>query len=233
MAVLEDSDAHHLRAVMRLRAGDSIVLFDGSGIEYQARIRTIDSKSVQVELLSQTVSAAESRLELAIAQGLLKEKKMDELIRPLTELGVTRWIPCRAHRCVPVPDSRRMAARHARWQKIGLEALKQCRRSRPMEIDEPVHFESALELAEPYPLKLLFWENESVLIDHSGAEMRPNGVFIMIGPEGGFEFEEVEKARAGGFKTVGLGPRILRAETATLTAATLVQFLWGDLGRQV
>jgi 16S rRNA (uracil1498-N3)-methyltransferase len=232
-AVLEDSDAHHLRSVLRLRPGDSIVLYDGTGTEYQARIRTIDSKRVQVDLLSQTAGATESKVEVAVAQGFLKEKKMDELIRPLTELGVNRWIPFMAHRSVPVPDPKRLTARHARWQKIALESLKQCRRSQSMGIAEPVHFEAAIELADPYPLKLLFWENESVLLDHSLARMPQNRVFIMIGPEGGFEIEELEKARARGFKSIGLGPRILRAETATLTAAALVQFLWGDLGPRI
>ena len=231
-AELQTADAHHLRTVMRLRPGDAIVVFDGTGKEYQASVRSMDNRGVWVDLQSQADSTTESPLDIALAQGFLKDKKMDELIRPLSELGVTRWIPFKAQRSVPTPDPHRLAARQARWHKISLEALKQCRRNRPMAIEEPVSFQTALSLAEHYPLKLLFWEDESIALTHALAEMQPKRVFILIGPEGGFENSEVEQARVAGFQPLGLGPRILRAETATLSAAALVQFLWGDMGQR-
>ena len=231
-AELQAADARHLRTVMRLRSGDRVVVFDGTGKTYQAVVRSMEDDRVIVDLLSQADSTTESHLDLALAQGFLKEKKMDELIRPLSELGVTRWIPFKAHRSVPAPDPQRMAARLARWRKISIEALKQCRRNRPMVIEAPVSFDAVLRLAEPYPLKLLFWEDEPAPPDRTAGDPQPDGVFILIGPEGGFEAGEAEQARAAGFKPAGLGPRILRAETATLSAAALVQYLWGDMGPQ-
>jgi 16S rRNA (uracil1498-N3)-methyltransferase len=228
------TDAHHLRHVLRLQPQDTIIVFDGTGDEYHARIISMDDQSVQVELLSPIENSIESHLDLTLAQAFLKEKKMDGLIRHLTELGVTRWIPFMARRSVPNPDPKRLQSRIQRWRKISLESLKQCGRSRPMAIDPPVSFQEALELSKPYDLKLIFWEKAdlsqpSIL----QAGFRPGRVFMMIGPEGGFDPAEIRTAQAKEFQIAALGPRILRAETATLTAAVLAQYVFGDLGSKM
>jgi 16S rRNA (uracil1498-N3)-methyltransferase len=147
-------------------------------------------------------------------------------------LGVARWIPFLAARSVPVPDQKRLLGRYERWQKISIEAVKQCGRRRPMAIDPVVPFQTALAQALRYDTKLIFWEKKSG--SHSPAPARPHpaaNVFVMVGPEGGFEPEEVELARQAGFSAVGLGPRILRAETATLAAAVLTQYVFGDMAQ--
>lgn len=227
---IDGADAHHLRTVLRLQAGDMIDVFDGRGNVYRAQVVSLDRDRVYVELKTLLPKERESALEMIVAQGYLKDKKMDGLVRQLTELGVTRWIPFLARRSVPVPDERRLLSRYERWQKISLEAVKQCGRRSPMAIGPLATFESALEQAQSCDLKLIFWEKETVSGSREPVPAPKNAkVFVMIGPEGGFDQDEVDHARKAGFLTVGMGPRILRAETATLAAAVLMQFVYGDM----
>lgn len=231
LAKIVGRDAHHIHKVLRLKLDDIIVVFDGQGAEYKARIKAIKAGVVNIELIEPLVNNAESALELAMAQGVLKDKKMDYLVRHLTELGVQRWIPFLAKRSVPVLNERRSQARGERWHKISLEAVKQCRRSRPMAIEKVMSFQDALNASEPFGLKLIFWEKEEGMLPSALREhVADKGVFVMIGPEGGFEEAEVHAARDKGFLCLGLGPRILRAETATLTACAILQYIFGDLG---
>ncbi|MBT8341162.1 MAG: 16S rRNA (uracil(1498)-N(3))-methyltransferase [Desulfatitalea sp.] len=232
---LEPADARHIRTVLRLGAGDRIIVLDGQGNEYQARIVTADHRRVRIAMEQRLTSDTESPLRLTVAQGYLKDKKMDQLVRPLTELGVTRWIPLAARRSVPIAKSERSLARIARWQKLSREAAKQCRRSRIMQIDPPRTFPEALQAADNHDLKLFFWESSQSTSPSPPASVvqRPHSVFLMIGPEGGFEPAEQHAAQQHGFFTLGLGPRILRAETAAMAACTLVQHLFGDMGQNL
>lgn len=229
---IDGADARHLRLVLRLRPDDRIDVLDGRGNAYRARIVSMESERVYVSLESPLPADRESGLEMILAQGYLKDKKMDGLIRPLTELGVTRWMPFIARRSVPVPDEKRLRSRYERWQKISQEAVKQCGRRCPMVIDPVVSFETALANAQSCDARLIFWEKES-RPERRGHLPTPGAgkVFVMIGPEGGFADDEVSRARQAGFLAVGLGPRILRAETATLAAAVLMQFLFGDIAQ--
>ncbi len=233
-SLLTGSDAHHLCAVLRLKAGDRIVVFDGSGRHYQALIQSADRKKVKLAIEHRLPEQSESSLDLTLAQGFLKDKKMDLLVRQLTELGVTRLMPYFARRSVPTPDPDRLRARYQRWEKITHEAMKQCGRSRPMDLAPAASFDQALEQARSHDLRLILWENVAGLPPLPAAEGRkPNKLFVMIGPEGGFDPTEIEKARAEGFHTISMGPRILRAETAALAASTLVQFRFGDMGQKL
>lgn len=228
---LTGSDAHHLCTVLRLKAGDRIVVFDGSGNDYQALIKTADRKKVKLVIEHCLPEQSESSLELTLAQGFLKDKKMDLLVRQLTELGVTRLVPYFAHRSIPSPDPKRLRARYQRWEKITHEAMKQCGRNKPMDLTPATSFDQTLEMARSHDLRLIFWENVAGSPPLPATDrQKPNKLFVMIGPEGGFDPAEIEKARAGGFKALSMGPRILRAETAALAASTLVQFHFGDMG---
>ncbi len=229
---IDGSEAHHLRAVLRSQPGDIIDVLDGEGNQYRARVVSINRERVYVALETPILQEKESTIEMVLAQGLLKDKKMDGLVRQLTELGVDRWIPFVAGRSVPVPDERRLSARYERWQKISLEAVKQCGRSRAMIIEPVALFENALKQAQGCDLKLIFWEKNAGLENLQPPRMvKPVKVFIMIGPEGGFDPKEITRAQQKGFLTVGMGPRILRAETATLAAAVMAQFVFGDMGQ--
>jgi 16S rRNA (uracil1498-N3)-methyltransferase len=229
--LLSSADAHHLRTVLRLEPGDEIVLFDGAGAERKARIVSLTHGEVRLALGQALISVTESPLNLALAQGYLKDKKMDELVRRLTELGVQRFVPFMAQRSVPTPDQTRSRARTQRWHKISQEALKQCRRSRQMIIEEPAAFQTILCLAAAYELKLIFWEGQGgISLNELATGPKPSSVLVLTGPEGGFTDDEVRAARQHGFAAIHMGPRILRAETATVAACVLAQYLFGDMG---
>jgi len=233
-ALITGPDARHIKTVLRLKPGDTIGLFDGKGFEYQARIEAVSSRSVKVTVLNSFPSTAESPVEIIVAQAFLKERKMDGLVRQLTELGITRWIPFFAQRSVPRPNKKVLSARSERWQKIAKEALKQCKRGRVPEIGEPASFEAVLDQSRTCDLKIAFWENESTPLKAlpPKSEEKINTIFVMLGPEGGFTVREIETARERGFITAALGPRILKAETATVAACVLLQYLYGDMGKK-
>jgi 16S rRNA (uracil1498-N3)-methyltransferase len=228
-----DNDARHIAQVLRMQPGDVIELFDGSGWVYQARLEVVDPQCVQVSVERRYPSACESPLNLTVATGYLKDKKMDALARTLTELGVRRWLPFFAARSVPSPDSKRLNARLARWRKISLEAVKQCERGCPLEIDIHPDTKALLKAAEAFELKLMFWERGAA--DQRFRRNRPlravSSAVLLLGPEGGFAPPETAAAASAGFVSVSLGPRILRAETAVLSACTLVQHRYGDMGK--
>lgn len=229
-------DARHIVNVLRLKHGDSIELFDESGIKYEARIVAVSSARVDVSVIGQCNQIVESFLELVVAQSFLKEGKMDNLIRQLTELGITKWIPFISERSVPRPDDKRLLNRTKRWENIAKEAAKQCKRAKTTKTGKTVSFKDILSFEQEFDLKIIFWENEKNLLDIKNLSAMYGDVkkiLMMLGPEGGFTISEIEKAKESGFLTAGLGPRILRAETASVSACTLIQFLFGDMGEKI
>jgi 16S rRNA (uracil1498-N3)-methyltransferase len=229
---IEGSEARHMIQVLRLKPGDAVRLYDGAGGEYEGLIRSIAAGRAEVAIEGRVSQTADSPLHLAVAQGFLKERKMEELIRPLSELGAVSWIPFFCERSIPRPDPQRLAARAQRWHKIARESLKQCRRSRQLDIQPPTDFETVLRLDERWNLKLIFWENESAASGRDWIQERlppVEKILIVLGPEGGFSEHEVRRAQELGFAVAGLGPRILRAQTAALAACALMQFVFGDL----
>ena len=230
---LDGSEAKHIKNVLRLKPGDMIRLFDGSGCEYDAIIKHLSTAKTELVMTRKLAATTESAIQLMVAQGFLRQKKMDILVRQLSELGMTRWIPFFSERSVPQPDKKRQATRLRRWQKIVQESFKQCGRSILPEISSPVSFEEVLALGQACTLKYIFWENEGQPLPQKSVIHTPRPGFriiIVLGPEGGFTPQEIEKAKDCGFEVAGLGPRTLRAETATLAACTLMQYLYGDLG---
>jgi 16S rRNA (uracil1498-N3)-methyltransferase len=233
-SIITGSDARHIKTVLRLKPGDKIGLFDGTGMEYRAEIIDFSPECITVSITDRFPSTSESPVRIIIAQGFLKEKKMDVLVRQLSELGVSKWIPFFAQRSVSRPDKKQISIRTQRWKKIAKESLKQCRRGRVMEIGDTVSYEEMLDLGEPLDLKIVFWENEFQLVDAklSKPNRQIHRIFAVLGPEGGLTNREIESARNRGFATVGLGPRILRAETATAAACVLMQYLFGDMNQK-
>ncbi|MEJ2656669.1 MAG: 16S rRNA (uracil(1498)-N(3))-methyltransferase [Desulfobacterales bacterium] len=226
------SDAKHIRTVLRLKPGDKIGLFDGRGFEYEAEIIDLSPGKVNASIIRSFPSTAESPVQITVAQGFLKERKMDGIVRQLCELGITKWMPFIAERSVPMPDEKKLLTRKKRWNKIVQEAVKQCRRGCVMTIGEAASFSQVLNLAKDCDFKIAFWEEESRPVQSIKPEGRIRSVFVLIGPEGGFTREEIEKAKDHGFVTAGLGPRILRAETAAVAACALLQYLFGDMGQK-
>ena len=228
---IEGSEVRHIKNVLRLKPGDRIRVFDGEGFEYDASIHRFFDDRVEIKIERKFPGPRESPVQISVAQALLKEKKMDRLLRHLCELGVTQWIPFISERSVPRPDQKRLSARAQRWNRIVQESCKQCRRSKLPEIIETLTFEEVLNHGSSYNLQILFYENESATLKTMMPPTAdPRSIIMILGPEGGFSDQEIENARAAGCVVAGLGSRILRAETAAIAACTLAQFLYGDMG---
>ncbi|MEH0022253.1 MAG: RsmE family RNA methyltransferase [Desulfobacter sp.] len=224
-------DARHIRRVLRLKPGSPVSMTDGKGMDYTGEILRMDQDRVEISILDKTASETESGLELTICSAMLKDGKMDGVIKMLTQLGIRRWVPFFSSRSVPAPNASRLARRTERWQTISREAIKQCRRSCLVDIHPPVGFEEILEMSQGYSRKIAFWENAGRSLSHLAADSEADaGTIVLIGPEGGFSAEEIQRAQAAGFVSYSLGPRILRAETAAVTATGLIQYILGDMG---
>ncbi len=236
IAQITGQDAKHLTNVLRLKPNTIVELADGQGTKYTAKILNISSKQVELKIIKKSFLESESPVHICIAQGILKDKKMDMLIRHLTELGVSEWIPFFAKRTIPTPSVQKIQKRIQRWEKIAKEALKQCGRSLVPIIEQPLEFNDLLKKYQDYDEKIAFWENASCPIDTIKEHDKDNNdkkkIIILIGPEGGFSEEEIENAQKKGFNSFSLGPRILRAETASITSCALIQNIFGDLGKK-
>lgn len=229
-AVIEGAEASHIKNVMRLTRGDAVGLVDGCGFEYLALIDRLLPGRVELTVTGRKPSPGRAPTRIHVAQGYLKDKKMDRLVRQLSELGVARFQPIVSERAVVRPAAGRSAYRRERWRKICIEALKQCRRGDLMELEDMAPFGSLLETAGGCDLRILFWENASHGLVPQGAAPGVRSVLVVLGPEGGFSDREAAAAEKAGFLLARLGPRVLRAETAAVAACAVVQYLFGDLG---
>jgi 16S rRNA (uracil1498-N3)-methyltransferase len=161
LVTIKGSEAHHIQHVLRLKPGDSIKLFDGTGFEYEAVIIQLFAKKVDVEIRRRLRAAKNCAMQIIVAQAFLKAKKMDDLVRKLCELGVARWMPFFSQRSIARPDQKRLAERTQRWKRIATEAVKQCRRIDAPKIGEALSFEDVLQFSNSCDLKIIFWEDES------------------------------------------------------------------------
>jgi len=228
---IEGPDAHHIAKVFRLKPNDHIILIDGSGLEYEAEITSLSKNKVTVSIIKKYSPATESPVRIIVGQGYLKDKKMDMLIRHLTEIGIAQWIPLTSEYSVPKPDMKKINSKIQRWEMIAKEAVKQCKRTRVPEILPPISFQEAVEKNSRMDLKIIFYENETVSLSKTIVPLNqnPSTIFALLGPEGGFSYKEIALAKSNGFIIASLGPRILRAETASISACTLIQHLFGDM----
>ena len=221
-------EARHIKDVLRLRAGDPLLLFDGSGMEFRGEITTIDKGLVSVNILEEKEGDTESPIEIVLGQGIPKSDKMDLIVQKSTELGVSRIVPIYTERVVPKSFS---PNKLERWQRIAVEACKQSRRVKVPEISEPLTFEQFIKNAEPSSLRLIPWEGEKGISLKKAfpVSLESNKVSFIVGPEGGLTETEIGTAKKGGFVPVSLGKRILRTETVSLSLISIVQYLYGDL----
>jgi 16S rRNA (uracil1498-N3)-methyltransferase len=227
---LGTEETRHLRNVLRLKAGDEIYLFDGLGREFSGEVQTIARDSTEVSLIKEVDAAQpESGLNLTLAVALLKGEKFDLVIQKATELGVARVIPLITARAdVRIKSADDAARKTTRWQRIALEATKQCGRARLMTIELPVTFADQVKTGGD--ASLMFAERDGIpFAETLSAGLPTAGVTALVGPEGGWTDEEIAQARDSGWKIVTLGGRILRAETAAIVVATLIQYRFGDL----
>jgi 16S rRNA (uracil1498-N3)-methyltransferase len=222
----------HLRKVLRLEPGDRFIVFDDTGWEHEAIVRSFSAQRGDIDILRSYQPERESTLQITLAVGLTKGEKMDLVVEKATELGVLNIVPFTSTYTVPKLDGRKAQARTERWKKIAVSAAKQSGRTRLPMVYSLFEFREFVGEAWDDRLKLFFWEKEGQQTLKQVHDSQPDAraVLLAIGPEGGFSVEEADLAQRHGFRSVQLGPRILRAETAAIAALSLVQFLWGDLG---
>ncbi len=218
--------SHHVTKVLRMGEGDVLILFDGRGGEWTARLHRV-GKAMAAVLESFDEADRESPISVTLIQGLPAADKMDWIVQKSTELGIARIRPVVARRSVIRLSGERMERRVAHWQAIAVAACEQCQRNRVPEVAPLVDLMDYL--AEEAG------SSECRLMLAPGAELRlkeiepPTGrVTLLVGPEGGFEEGELVAARLMGFRPIGLGPRVLRTETAGIAALAAMLALWGD-----
>jgi 16S rRNA (uracil1498-N3)-methyltransferase len=227
--------AHQMRVVLRLRPGEQVVLLDNSGWEYQVTVTAVESAEVRGEVRGRSVRASEPRTKITLYQAVLKGERFEWALQKGTEIGVSEFVPVIASRCI-VQNLGDAGAKYARWQRVILEAAEQCGRAKLPALLPAVMFPAACERAGAMGgLALIPWEGETAFtlkwMLRPEAGERPFSVSLFIGPEGGFSADEVALAGSYGVRTVTLGPRILRAETAGLVAASAILYEMGDLGK--
>ena len=233
-AVVTGRGYHHLRNVLRFKPGDDLVVFDGAGRECFGVLELFQGDTAIVRILGDADRSTESGLDLTIAACLAKGRKIDLIVEKAIELGADRVCVVTSERSVGRLDEAQALDRVERWRRIAKSAAEQSGRTVMPVIERIRTFEDFVSHKPADALGLLFT---------TGAEKDPAAtlrrrfpdvtrVIAMIGPEGGFAPEEVEYAQRHGYVAVGLGPRVLRTETAAIVACAICQHLWGDLGRR-
>ncbi len=231
VVIITGPEHRYLCTVLRVRPGEEVVVFDGSGWEYLARFESATRKQARLVIVGKSKPVAtESALTLIVAQALLKAEKMTLVVQKAVELGATEFFPFASERAIPVLVADDKRSRVDRWTKVAQEASRQCGRTRPMKVGHIMSFDEVLSLGISVDLALVCSSQGGEGLDRivSGKEA-PKSVLVTVGPEGGFSERELSLARAKGFVSVSLGPRILRAETAAIIATGLVQHRFGDL----
>jgi 16S rRNA (uracil1498-N3)-methyltransferase len=221
--------AHQIARVLRLRPGERIVVFDGSGREWIVRLTDVAPAAAAGEVEAERANSAEPRLRLTLYQAVLKGDNMDYVLQKGTEVGVAAFAPVVTERTIARSvDDRKLA----RWRRIVQEAAEQSGRAILPPVAPPLPLADACRRFATGPA-LALWEEERTigLGEALGRLPRPwSSLALLVGPEGGLAAGEVEQARAAGALSVSLGPRVMRAETAGLVAAAAVLYAAGDLG---
>ena len=227
------NDVNHIKNVLRLKPGDQIDICDGSSNDYIAVIEALEKNEIKTRILDRIGNLNESEIKVMLFQGIPKSDKMDSIIQKNVELGIHSIYPVITDRTVVKMDQGASAAKKTeRWQRIALEASKQCQRGIVPKIGNSLSFNEALETAvNNSELSIIPCLREK---DNTVRKVIKNrylkSVSVFIGPEGGFSDEEVDLAERSGVVPVTLGPRVLRTETAGLVVLSLIMYELGDLG---
>lgn len=229
---IRGSDVNHIRNVLRMRKGDELIICDGQGKDYYCIIDSADGEAVSAQIISSVQSDRELPSKITLFQGLPKADKMEQIIQKAVELGVYEIIPVMTARSiVKLDDKKREAMKLKRWQAIAESAAKQSQRGIIPVVGAVTDFKAALEQTKAMDMAIIPYENERGMkatraVMDSLAGYKTIGVFI--GPEGGFEEQEVSLAKDSGIIPVSLGRRILRTETAGICALSMMLLMLED-----
>lgn len=227
LLTLSESAAGHVARVLRMKPGEMLHLFDGHGGFYEAEVTDVAKRNVQVKTGLRQDTECEPPLQVHIGQGVSRGEKMDFTIQKAVELGVNEITPLLTERCGVKLQSERWVKKHQHWQQVAISACEQCGRNRIPTIHPPKPLSEWLqEPSDELKLNLHPTANHGI----NGLEQPDNGIRLVIGPEGGLSDTEISLASQHGFQSILLGPRVLRTETAALTALSALQVRFGDLG---
>jgi len=218
---------HHLKDVLRSKAGDCLVVCDEKGNEYDAAIEKITFKNVELKIREMKSPDALRKTKVTVACAIPKKSKFDDIVDRLTQLGVERIIPLRTERVIIKLDSHKESLRLARWEKLVLSAAEQSQRKSLPVIDPVTQLEEVLLEAENYDLKLvpaLIGERQALVQVLSKKEFQ--NILVLIGPEGDFSPRELKLAESAGFIPITLGEFVLRVETAAVTVASFIRLYY-------
>ncbi len=235
LSKLGGENLRYVKSVLRMKKGDHLILFDGTGWEYETVIKQIIADGISVEVLKKD-RMPDKVVNITIYQALPKANKMDFIIQKATELGADRIVPFQSARSVPRLTADKARFKIARWRNIATEAARQCGRADIPEVEGILSYEDVIACPERENLKIIFWEEESARgIKQVLRDEKYNGVkdiVVIIGPEGGFSKKEVDSAVDKGFISVSLGRNILKVETAALTILSIIQYEKGIFGEE-
>jgi 16S rRNA (uracil1498-N3)-methyltransferase len=227
-AVITGPDVNHIKNVLRMKPGEKVRIADGRGACYEGEVESLQIEEVIIRLSGETLSGTELPVDVTLFQGLPKSDKLEWIIQKNVELGVSAIVPVAMERCVVRLDEKKADNKYKRWNSIAESAAKQSKRTQIPVVQPAVKFEQALNEAADFGVKLMPYENaEGMAYTRACVEQIKPGdrVAILIGPEGGFSEEEVDRARAAGFLPITLGRRILRTETAGLSLLSMLTYV--------
>ena len=222
------SDVNHIRNVLRMKQGEEVLISTGDEWEYSCSVEELGEDEVVCRILDAQKSGKELPSKIVLYQCLPKGDKMETVIQKAVELGAARIVPVESKRCVVRLDTRKKAARVRRWNAVSEAAAKQSKRMIIPQVADVMTYEQMLSDAAGLDRRFVPYE-KSQGMNHTRemfSQIKPGqSVGILIGPEGGFEEAEIEKAEAAGFRAVTLGKRILRTETAGMTMLSILMYL--------
>ena len=222
--VLDGENARHIGRSLRMRTGEKITVCCG-GIDYDCEIRRITEDSVFLDLIEKHQCSAEPTVDVTLFQAVPKLDKLEFIIQKSTELGVSRVVPVLTRRCISRPNEKDFAKKLPRLAKIAEEAAKQSGRGKIPEISPIVSYSECLDMMKNLNKNIILYEGEGGKPFSDVAVEGIKSAGILIGSEGGFESSEVEQAVFAGAERVWLGKRILRCETAPISALSILMFL--------
>lgn len=226
-------DAKHISKVLRMKVGDELTVCDTKGRDYDCMIEEIGAGEVRLKVLSVAPSQSEPDVRVHLYQAMPKADKMETIIQKAVELGAASITPVMTRRCVSRPDAKSMDKKLVRYNRIALEAAKQCGRGVVPPVLPLLELPQALEQMQRTGCPILFYENATAPAKQVIAKARESGkeleIAVLIGAEGGFDEDEVALAREHGCHILSLGKRILRCETAPLAALTILMYETGNM----
>ncbi len=225
---LPPEEAEHLVRVLRMRTGDTVVVFDGRGSEYVARIESIGRRAVVVRTTTPHQPAPEPSVRLTVAIAVTRGDRMDAAVRDAAMLGASVVQPVVTARAETTVVSLARGKRVERWRRVAIASVKQCGRAVVPEVRDPLVLEAYLR-AENADLRLLLVEPRAEGASKLAGVSTPDSAALLIGPEGGWTPEEIASACRSGFHAITLGRRTLRADAMPVAAISVLQFIWGDL----